>query len=197
MVFAKSIKTLFEGMNHGYSQLLRKFHVHAKVVYDPVRKTWFKVKNKLPDITCSNYHAVLLNPEYIKNVYRDIHEFNKTTYKTQPKKILKSLENLILEVGNNCENMINVIEFIRKQFKELTFLKKKEYHNPWLLLQILSARNNFMYSWGNFRKMGMYLGHLFAWFKIYKPPKEVLNQQNNKLLQAALALLKKDKPDKR
>ena len=70
-------------MYQGYNQLLRKFHVHAKVVYDPVRKTWFKVASKLPEITCSNYHAVLLNPEHIKELYRSIHGVNKSTYKTQ------------------------------------------------------------------------------------------------------------------
>ena len=184
-------------MYHGYNQLLRKFHVHAKVVYDPVRKTWFKVANKLPEITCNNYHAVLIDTSHIKNLYRNIHEFDKNNYKIHPSNILKGLENVVLEVGNNCDNMINVIEFLRKQYKELTFLKKKKYHNPWLLLQILSARNNFIYSWGNFRKMGMYLGHMFAWYKIYKPPKEVLSQHNNKLLQAALAILKKDNKEEK
>lgn len=188
---------MFEGLYHGYNQLLRKFHVHAKVVYDPVRKVWFKVASKLPEVTCTNYHAVLLDPEHIKSLYRTVHQMDKKNYKTHAKKILKNLENLVLEVGNNCENLLNIIEFTRKQYKELTFLKKKNYHNPWLLLQILSARNNFIHSWGKFRKMGMFLGHMFAWYKIYKPPKEVVAQNNNKLLQAALALLKKDVPKKK
>lgn len=174
----------------GYNNLLKKYHIHSKVVYDPTQKKWFRVKVKVPSITCTNYHSVLLNKQFIQRFYDKIQKIDKNNYKTGQKDILRKLEYLVLEVGNNCDNMLGYIEFFKNQGKELFFLKKKEYHNPYLLMQVESSKNNVLYSIGKFRKLGKYLGSLFACYRIYKPPQNMLNQNNNQVLVTALQLLK-------
>ncbi len=192
MIYSKNVKDILEGMLSGYNRLLKKYHIHSKVVYDPTQKKWFRVKIKVPQITCTNYHSVLLNPKYIQRFYDKIQKINENNYKTAIKDILRKLEFLILEVGNNCDNMLDYIQFFKDQAKELFFLKRKDYNNPYLLMQIQSSKNNFLYSIGKFRKMGKFLGSLIAWYKIYKPPQNMLNQNNNQVLITALKLLKED-----
>ena len=192
VIYSKNVKDILEGMMSGYHHLLKKYHIHSKVVYDPTQKKWFRVKVKLPQITCTNYHSVLLNKKYIKRFYDKIQKIDKNNYKTGQKDILKKLEYLILEVGNNCDNMLEYLDFFKNQGKDLFFLKKKEYHNPYLLMQIESSKNNVLYSIGKFRKLGKFLGSLFAWYKIYKPPQNMVNQNNNQVLATALKLLNEE-----
>lgn len=192
VIYSKDVKDILEGAVSGYNKLLKKYHIHSKVVYDPTQKKWFRVKAKLPQITCTNYHSVLLNKLYLKRFYNKVQKLDKSNYKTGIKALLRKLEFLILEVGNNCDNMLDYVQFFKDQAKQLFFLKKREYNNPHLLMQVMSTKNNVLYSIGKFRKLGKFLGNLFAWYRIYKPPQNLVNTNNNQVLVTALKLLKQE-----
>ena len=148
-------------MRRSYYHLLKKFKV--KVIE----------KIKLPSyIQCNNFGGNLNKPEYVDHLYNTVHSISKNNYKKTQKMILNALKRIMLEVGNGCSNLIDFIDYFKHSIKKDTFLLRKNFHNPWLLLQILSSRSKFIRSWGKFIRMGHYLGTMMAWFKIYSPIKK-------------------------
>lgn len=158
-----NVKEMFHSMIRSYLHLTTKFSViNPKKVQAP------------PLIQCNNHHSNLNNPRYMEKIYKKVYSISKDNYKVCQKQVLRSLKKLMLEVGNNCVNIIEYIDFFGDRMKKQIFLQLNSFHNPWLLLQVLSSRSKFILNWGNFTKMGHYLGNLFAWYKIYSPKKRVL-----------------------
>ena len=166
-----SIKDMLESMLRSYIHLTKKFNVYKKK----------KEVALIPrSIQCNSYHSTLTNPVYLDDLYKETQAITKETYKLAPKGIIKTLKKIMLEVGNECVNIIEYIDYFNDKLKKQTFLTEKDYHSPWLLLQVLSFRSKFKNSWGKFIQMGHYLGDLFAWVKIYSPKKNVLTKMLKK-----------------
>ncbi len=157
----RNIREMFGSMRDSYYHLLKKFN--KKVVE----------KIKLPSfIQCNTFEGNLSKPEYVDHLYKTVHSINKNNYKKTQRMILNALKRIMLEVGNGCSNLIEFIDYFKHSINKDRFLLRKSFHNPWLLLQILSSRSKFISSWGKFIKMGHYLGTMMAWFKIYSPIKK-------------------------
>ena len=148
---------MFESMFRSYNHLLTKFNI--------------KNNNKIcvpHGIQCTSFHSTL-SSLYMEKLYKEIYSINKDNYRVVQNRILRALQRLMLEIGNNCSFIIDYIDYFENIIKGEKFLEKDNYHNPWLLLQVLSSRSKFINSWGKYVKMGHYIGNLFAWYKIYAP----------------------------
>ena len=151
---------MFESMGRSYYHLLKKFHVKVSII------------RRLPDsLQCNRFERNLNYPHYFDNLYRQVYRINKNNYKQSQTIILKALKHIMLEVGNGCSNLVEYIDYFKHSIKNQRLLLSKGFHNPWLLLQILSSRSKFIHVWGKFIKMGHYLGTMMACFKIYSPKK--------------------------
>ena len=156
---------MFETMLRSYFNLTKKFRLKS------LRKNRRNVPRR---IECKNFSNTIHKPSYIHGLYRDFYDLKKENYWTKPRTIINSLQSIMLEVGNNCAYIIEYIDFFKDLVKRQRYLKLKGFHNPWLLLQVLSTRLKFINSWGKYAKMGHYLGNLFAWYKIYNPKYRIM-----------------------
>lgn len=169
LIQIKDIKVMFESMLRSFLHLTKKFKIMSN-----------RVVNIPRIIQCKTFRSSLHSPSYLHDLYKEFHSINKENYTKKPRNLLKTLQAIMLEVGNNCTYIIEYIDFFKNIIKRQSYLKKRDFHNPWLLLQVLSSRGKFLNSWGKYVKMGHYLGNFFAWYKIYSPKRSILSNPSGK-----------------
>ncbi len=185
-------------MFRGYISNLMKHNINPHRVYDKFQKKFVDKKDKLRNIKCEHKHSVILGAgKYLAMMYQEIYHIDQNNVRTKHTNILNALMKLILETGNNCKNLLQYYQYFKKEMKLLTYLmkSKKSLNNTGLLLQITSSKNDFLTSWGNYKKMGQFLGHIFSWYRIFKPKTKL--QQQAAQVATLLNLLKSSKKDKK
>ncbi len=179
----------------GYYANLLKYKINPKKVFDSKKKKFVKKIKKLKRVKCKDPHSVIFNGKYLANLYQEIYHIDTNNIKSKPIGILNNLLKVILETGNKCTNLLDYYHYFKDEFHELEYLKTTSHssklNNPGLLLQVSASKKNFLFSWGNFEKMGEFLGKLLSWYRIYKPPS--IAQQQAVQLATLLKLLKSAK----
>ena len=89
--------------------------------------------------------------------------------KNFPSDMIKLLLNLVLETGNNCQNMLKFYHFFEKEINSLKYLKINRKIDTTLFNKIKQSKEQFLQSWDKYGKMGNIIGQMLAWFIIFKP----------------------------
>ena len=189
VLFVKSIKELIYNVYRGYLTNLLKRKIDPNKIFDFNSKKDVVVKHSLKDIICSNPHSLTTNSnKFLSNLYHEIYFISLDNYKKKPIVILKLLLKLILSVGNSCSHILEYYKYFKDQIdKNFSYLSKinKKVEKSFLIL-LNAAKDNFLKSWGQYEKMGLFLGHIFSIFRIYKPKNKVKTRltQISRLLKA-------------
>ena len=178
-----------------------KHNINPHRIYDKFQKKFIDKKDQLRKIKCQHNHSVVLGAgKYLAMLYQEIYHIDQNNVRNKHANIINAIMRLVLETGNTCKNLLQYYQFFKKQMKMLTYLtkSKKSLNNTGLLLQITSSKNDFLTSWGDYKKMGLFLGNIFSWYRIFKPKTKL--QQQAAQVATLLNLLKstnKDKKDKK
>ena len=188
------IKYIFRG----YISNLMKHNINPHRVYDKNQKKFVNKKDQLKKITCIQNHAVITGAgKYLAMLYQEIYHIDHNNVRKKHSNIINIIMKLVLETGNTCKNLLQYYQFFKKQMKLLSYLQKskKSLNNTGLLLQITSSKNDFLSSWGNYQKMGLFLGHIFSWYRVFKPKTKL--QQQAAQVATLLNILKSTNKDKK
>lgn len=107
---------------------------------------------------------------------------------------------LIHGAGSNCRNMLEYHKYFKRQVKkEFTYINNlKGKIKTKLLLKLNDAKTHLLNSWGDFQRMGIYLGHIFSAFRMFKPvsKKKILLKKKKILFDTLKNEGKRDKLEK-
>ena len=168
MIFARNFKDLIEGMYEGYTQLLHQQNLKQKDIFDEVKRFNLDNNQILDSIKCDDYNDSQLNfAKRIQKMNLILFTLDQNNYKSLINKILSQIQKIVLLMSNNCSNAMDYLMYFKSQADDYKYIYKKGFHNPWLFSQLHSSANRYMATLGKYRKMGLYLGHIMSWFKVY------------------------------
>jgi hypothetical protein len=141
-------------------------------IFDRKSKREIVVKHALKEITCTNPHVLLINSSPIfSKLYQEIYFMDKHNYIKIPKLLVDLLLKLILSAGYSCNHMIDYHNYFNNQIKrDFKYLGKISHKvKSRIFTKLAIEKSNFISSWNNFEKMGLYLGHIFSVYRMFKP----------------------------
>ena len=169
----------------------------VKEQYDEVKRFLYDNNQSLEAITCVDINETRL--EYTKRIKKlnvVMYTLEISNYKLFLNKLLTELQKIAQAIGNNCSNTMDYIMYLKNQADENSYIYRKGYHNPWLFAQLHSCSHRYIYNLNKYRKMGLYIGHMFGWYRIYDPKNmkiRIINSKAYKISQLKNAIKNKPK----
>ena len=143
-----------------------------------------KVSYELLDsIYCKDIHEILNKDYNFKNLSIELSSLNKNNYKFKPRNLINEIQKIAFNQANNCPALTKYADLFYNQIELLDYLNNDKYNSEELLSEAKIHKNDYFMHFGNYSRMGYYVGQLLGWYRVYPYEDKMKAEMTRKVME--------------